>query len=104
MKAELPTQLGRLNIRLSQIALHKSLLACEARRKRRAWGVSPGSAEIEMEPATAGDSILQVPLSPVITGLNHDLRLPWGSRPRLYAYALLRRLGDCSETWHAGLC
>jgi len=40
-----------------------------------------------MEPATAGDSILQATLSPVITGLNHDLRLPWGSRPRLYAYA-----------------
>ena len=40
-----------------------------------------------MEPATAGDSILQARLSPVITGLNHDLRLPWGSRPSLYAYA-----------------
>jgi len=40
-----------------------------------------------MEPATAGDSIFQATLSPVITGLNHDLRLPWGSRPRLYAYA-----------------
>jgi len=40
-----------------------------------------------MEPATAGDRNLQATLSPVITGLNHDLRLPWGSRPRLYAYA-----------------
>jgi len=40
-----------------------------------------------MEPATAGDRILQPTLSPVIRGLNHDLRLPWGSRPSLYAYA-----------------
>ena len=40
-----------------------------------------------MEPATAGDSILQATLSPVITGLNHDLRSSWGASPRLYAYA-----------------
>jgi len=40
-----------------------------------------------MEPATAGDGILQATLSPVITGLKHDLPLPWGSRPMLYAYA-----------------
>jgi len=56
---------------------------------------------IEKERAAAGDSVLLSTLSPVITGLNHDLRLPWGSRPRLYAYALLRRLGNCSEPWHA---
>jgi len=49
---------------------------------------------MEMEPATAGDSIFQATLSPVITGLNHDQRLPWGSRPRLYAYACVRRLPD----------
>ena len=28
-----------------------------------------------------GDSILQAMLSPIITGLNHDLRLPWGYAP-----------------------
>ena len=39
-----------------------------------------------MEPATGGDSIFQYAFARY-HGLNHDLCLPWGSRPRLYAYA-----------------
>ena len=40
-----------------------------------------------MKPATAGDSNLTSYAFARYHGLNHELRLPWGSRPSLYAYA-----------------
>ena len=63
-----------------------------------------------MEPATAGESILQATLSPVITGLNHELRLPWGLRPRLYAdacfagWAIVQNLGMRSLLGRVDFC
>ena len=71
-------------------ALHLS--ACERRRKPQ------GAVGIEMESATAGDSILQATLLPVITALNHDLRLLWAHAPGSTPASLA---GQCSEPWHA---
>jgi len=47
-----------------------------------------------MEPATAGDSILQATLSPVITGLDHDLRFPLGFTPQALRLRLLSQAGQ----------
>ena len=62
-------------------------LSLRSRRKHKAWGVSPRYRGQLFVAREAGDSTLQISLSPVITGSNWYACLSWGSRPRLYAHA-----------------
>jgi hypothetical protein len=67
----------------------EQMLSLRSRRKRKAWGVSPRHSQIMIQPVITGESEVCKVLPPAIAGFTSIPTAPWGSRPRLYAYACL---------------